>query len=304
MSTLQTHGTRGQVLTMALVGYRKALAAQQKKDEETFGLDTEQHEQFDGIAHAMLKELGWSPPTKKAKPVADEKQMDWTKDQNAAAHATTPAVKARVDCVRCKRRFAVPTGTEVDVACPDCGTVHQVSSSDDGTLFRLRERPQMPTHIAELWIKKKDPQAHGKLTKNMKRTLEAWLAEERNALWIEAAELVARGERCANPEVPGSGNPLRLVCRALMGNECDGFDTTDTPGESICPTCGQKYVVELIDGKCIARPWSIDDQIQAEDATAASPAVEPTPDAAPDATQETTLTSASTEPTATLELVR
>lgn len=257
----------------------RATAKKARKKDEELGLDTTEHERFEAEAKRLLGALGHGEGH-------DPRQMDWTKDQNAAAAERPAAVKARIDCIGCKRLFAVPSGAEVDVACPDCGTVHQVSSSEDGTLFRIRERPQMPTHIAELWIKRKDPKTHGKLTKNMTRTLDAWLNEERNALWIEAAELVARGERVANPDVPGSGNPLRIVCRALMGNECDGFDTTDTPGESLCNTCGQKYVVELIDGKCIARPWSIDDQIAAESTThgelqdagaATVPATEPAP---------------------------
>lgn len=246
------------VLTKSLVGFRKDLAKAMKKDEEEFGVDTDQHEVLDAVAHAMLKQLGWQPPAPKEKKdgkpkKADKAQMDWTKDQAAEP----PGPRARIDCLGCKRQFAVEEGMEVNVACPDCGAVHQVNSSM-GTVSRIRPRPQMPTHIYELWVQSKDAKAWKKAPKVRRVTLDTWLSD--HPLWIESPELVPRGARVADPDVPGSGNPLRIVCRDRVGTECDGFDTFDTPGRAQCTSCAQPYKIELVEGKLNVTTWSLDDE--------------------------------------------
>lgn len=264
MQTLPIEGVRGQVLTRALCVFRDALGKQKKKDEETFGLDTEQHEQFDGIAEAMLGELGWKPRKKGTSSDApsDPTQMDFTKDQSAMP---TPR-GARVKCLGCTRSFAVPHGADVLRRCPDCAAIHQVSADEEGTVFKLRHLVQPPDDVLALLLRSKDKQL-AKLLPKEKRALDAWLNEHPDHM--TNAELVERGDRVADPEVPGSGNALRIVCRAVTGVECEGFDATDTPGAALCPSCGQKYVVELVAGdalvgdRVLVRSWSIDDEAEA-----------------------------------------
>lgn len=243
-----------QVLKHALLVANVAAAKAKKKDEE-FGLDTTEHERFDVAVKGFLKQLGW---TAKGEAPRDPAQLDFTKDKSAE-----PIVpRVRIDCLGCRRLLAVPEGKDVDVACPDCGAVHQVSSSE-GVLSRIRPRPVMPTHIYELWVQSKDKPLWKNQSKVRRMALNDWLNNPDHALWIESPELVARGERVANPEVVGSGNPLRVDCAALVGTECGGFDSFDTPGATVCGTCGQKYKVEVVEGQLNVTAWSVDDEAAA-----------------------------------------
>lgn len=247
---LATAGERGVVLTHALVGFRDDLAKAKKKDEERYGLDTDQHEQFDGIALAMLTELGWTPPKKKGKePKADQAQLDWTKDQ--------PTRRAKVQCLACARNFAVPAGEHL-VACPDCGTIHLVKS-DGQTVYKRLPVETMPDHLLALLNRKNNPELKQLSPKEAAKLAEWMLAHPHHT---SAPELVKKGERVADPAVPGSGNALRIDCslKTLAGTECAGFDSTDTPGTSVCSNCGQKYVVSIEDGRALIRLWSQADE--------------------------------------------
>jgi predicted RNA-binding Zn-ribbon protein involved in translation (DUF1610 family) len=220
-----------------------------KKDEE-LGLDTTEHELFEVETKRFLKQLGW---TAKGERAEDPAQLDFTKDAAAAGVRRGP----RVDCTTCATGFAVPVGEKQRRRCPGCGDVYEVTSDEDGVVTFMKKREQMPTKIAELWSKAKQKL---KLSKVHRHELDEWLGA--NPDWIESPELVERGARVADPDVPGSGNPLRIDCSSptLAGTECSGFDATDTPGSSVCPKCGQKYVVSIEDGRPLVRLWSQADE--------------------------------------------
>jgi len=256
--TLHVEGVSEDVLTSALVSHQSELGKLKKKLTSA-KVDTTNVEHHDAVIRDLLQQLGYVPKKGGGVEVTvDDRQMP-------LPLGSLPAERGpRVTCLVCSRLFAVPAG-DVKRRCPDCGTVHHIVTDEEGTLFRRHKVVEPPDDIRELLLRDKDPKAK-KLTKGERALVETWL--EANPEYTTDAELVERGDRVADPEVPGSGNPLRIDCSAVAGTECAGFDTTDTPGVSVCPHCGQKYVIELVEGQVVARSWSLDDQIDAEEAEA------------------------------------
>jgi predicted RNA-binding Zn-ribbon protein involved in translation (DUF1610 family) len=248
MKTLRVEGVVEGVVITSLVEFRKELGKLKKKTAEK-NLDVADIEEHDAAAKDALEQLGWKPTPAKGK--GSRAEVVDTIDMFEPGKAAPPA--PRVQCLTCSRNFAVPAGEEVVRACPDCGTIHSVKASEDGTVFRRRKLVTPPEDILALLLREKDPQLK-KLSAKEKARLELWKKE--NPDYTTNPELVKPGDRVADPAVPGSGNPLRIDCSSptLAGTECSGFDSTDTPGQAVCPKCGQKYVVSIeLDGKPLVR---------------------------------------------------
>lgn len=234
MATLDVTGMREQAVKQGLLLLRDELKRSQKKDEEKFGLHSDGKDLLEEAALDVLEQLGWRPTKKgSAEVIRDPRQLE--------APLGAAARQARVKCLVCARSFAVPAG-EALRACPDCGAVHRVKSDDEGTVFQRRQVIAPPDEILQLMIREQSqdlaPLSHDEVSQ-----LAEW--RSKNPDHVRNPEEVERGDRVADPAVPGSGNPLRIDCHSLVGNECQGFDATDTPGATVCPACGQKYSVLL-----------------------------------------------------------
>lgn len=239
------------VLTQALITYRAELKKARKKDED-MGIPTQSHQDRDRAAHDLLDQIGWKPKDTSAgkiEVVDDKRQIPLPLgDQNDGARV----VQAKVQCLACSRMFAVPVG-DVTRSCPDCGTTHRVKADATGEVVYHKDLVKAPDEIAAM-LKRKLTEGEKPLSMLEEKRLELWLKENPDYV-VEPAE---PGARLADPTRPGSGNPHRVDCRTIAGRECDGFDSTDTPGTSLCPKCGGKYVVELVEGIVVTRQWDAD----------------------------------------------
>lgn len=254
MKKILVEGVIENVVTTALVEFRDDLAKLKKKLTKK-GLDTHEAEQHDAAAADLLSQLGWKPTPKgrgsNAEVVDDNLPLPFGEKSGAPA---APVSRAKIHCKgpECTRLFAVPPGDHLR-ACPDCGAVHRVKSDEDGTIHFEKLLQQPPDEILQLMLRAKSEDL-APLTKLEEKRLQKWVREHPDH--VANAELVVRGERCADPDMPGSGNPLRIDCSRIAGTSCAGFDSTDTPGASVCPSCGHKYVVSIeLDGKVLVRPW-------------------------------------------------
>lgn len=252
--TLIVEGRPEAVLMTALHTYRIELKKARKKDE-AMNQPTASHDADDKIALDMLTQLGYVPADSKGSKrdtaeVVDDRQASIFDDH-------PPAPKARVKCIGCTTLFAVPEGDR-QVACPECGVVHRVKSGDGGTVYMAKRLARIPEEIAEL-VRRRDSDDLAPLTPTERMQLIEWMTANPDA--VDPDTFFPKGERVADPTVPGSGNPLRIDCRSIHGSEidCDGFDSTDTPGEALCPHCGHKTTVELLDGVIIVKPYSPED---------------------------------------------
>lgn len=236
---LHLEGRPLSVIVRALTIYRDELKKARKKDE-VMGLPVAEHHEHDKIALDLLEQLGFSPKSggDKAEVTAAE-----------LGQLPLPINHATVQCLTCSRNFRVPAGITLR-ACPDCGQVHKIKADEDGTLYERKPMVLVPPDIRALMVRKASDDADP-LTPSEERALEVWLKANPN--FIESDAPIEAGARVADPEVVGSGNPLRIDCTSITGKECEGFDSTDTPGHALCPRCGQKYVVEVNDGALLLR---------------------------------------------------
>lgn len=233
MATLDVTGLREQAVKQGLLLLRDELKRSQKKDEEKFGLHSDGKDLLEQAAMDVLEQLGWRPKDKgKAEVIRDPRQGDLPLGTSS---------RARVKCMACARAFSVPAG-EALRACPDCGTVHKVKSDENGAVFQRKLMIPPPDDILQLMIREQSddlaPLSHDETSR-----LAAW--RSKNPDHVKDPSLVEKGDRLADPNVPGSGNEFRIDCRSIAGTDCDGFDTTDTPGTAVCPSCGQKYSILL-----------------------------------------------------------
>lgn len=260
MKTLRVEGVVEDVVTKALVEYREDLAKPQKKMEKK-GLDTAESEEHDAAAKDALEQLGWKPEKKTGSRVevvgGDTLPLPLVFGDAAAGAAPH---HARVQCATCARHFIVPAGDALR-ACPDCGTVHRVKSDEDGTVHQRRQLIRPPADILALMVREQADDDD--LTKVERTQLKNW--REANPDHLTNDEHVEPGARVADPGTVGSGNPYFIGCGSLTGTECEGFQSTDTPGSAVCPTCGQKYVVEVVEGRVLVRSWTIDDEVDAQE---------------------------------------
>jgi hypothetical protein len=239
-STLHLDGLPEEAVTLGLVALREKIKRAEKVNLE-LKRSTDELEDLDAAAKDLLDQLGYKEPEKKkrndvAEVVRDPKQRELPLE-------VKPGPRARITCnnTECRCRFAVPVG-EIRRKCPDCGWIHFVTSDEDGTVFRQRTVVEPPDDIRGLMVREKSEDL-APLTKAEQKELAAW--RKANPDHTTDAELVPAGDRLADPERPGSGNPLEIVCDSYIGNGCGGFTTTDTPGESLCPKCGAKWTVSL-----------------------------------------------------------
>lgn len=234
MATLEITGMREQAVKQGLLLLRDELKRSQKKDEEKFGLHSDGKDLLEEAAQDVLEQLGWRPKGKGGvEVVRDDRQVEMPLGAKGAP--------ARVKCIVCARLFAVPAGDALR-ACPDCGAIHRVKSDDEGTVFQQRQLVRPPDDILELMIREQSDDL-APLFPDEEKKLREW--REANPDHIKNGELVETGDRLADPEVPGSGNPFRVDCAAISGNECGGFETSDSPGSAVCPSCGNKYSIVL-----------------------------------------------------------
>lgn len=211
------------------------------------------------LAADILEQAGYKRDEQARVESVDDKQLGIFTDASADA----PPRMARVECLVCSRHFAVPVGDTIR-SCPDCGTSHRVKADAEGILYHRRILVVAPPEILELIRRKQDANEKGEeLPPKDAAELDAWLKANPDYVIEQALP----GDRVADPAVPGSGNPLRFDCSAatLSGNECDGFDGFDTPGQSVCPKCGNKYVVEILNGIILQRPWRPEDDRPADE---------------------------------------
>jgi len=266
---LHLDGLPEQAVTLGLLALLEQIK-KARKANEGLKLDTTEHDELESCAKDLLEQLGYQPP-KKGKSDLGEVVRD--PSQQDLPLSFKPGPRARVTCnnLECRRRFAMPVG-EQRRKCPDCGTIQLVVSDEDGNVFRQRALVEPPDDIRALFVRSTSDDL-APLTKAEAKTLKSWRAEHPDH--ILNGELVEQGDRLADPERPGSGNPLEIVCNDLVGNECRGFTTTDTPGVSVCPKCGQKWRVSLMkreaDGLLVPliQPWS-EESDEADDTDAAA----------------------------------
>lgn len=241
-------GLREQAVKQGLLVLRAEIKKAKAKDE-TLGLITESHDELDQAALDVLEQLGWTPKSGakggSAEVVRDDRQGV------LPLGGAEPKARVRVQCLGCARNFAVPLGLS-HKACPDCGTIHKVRSGEDGTVYERAIAVQPPDEILEL-MKREVSDDLAPLTDIEKRQLKNW--REVNPVHLANGELVLPGDRVADPEVPGSGNPLEIQCTSYVENGCSGFTATDTPGTAVCPKCGQKFVVSLQEGVVYTRVY-------------------------------------------------
>jgi Zn finger protein HypA/HybF involved in hydrogenase expression len=253
MKSLHVEGLAEDVLVVALVEHRDSLDKLKKKLREKH-LGVVDVEARDNVAREILNELGWVPKdtSKSTVEVTDPRQGELPIGApGGSADAAVP--KARATC-ECGRQFTAPAGQHLR-ACPDCGLVYRVTSDDRGELLS-EVRLETPTiELLELITRERTPGTKP-LSALEKKILAKWRKEHTER--CEEPELVARGERVADPDVAGSGNEIEIQCMTYHGSDCTGFKTTDTPGQSTCPHCGQKYVVELVEGRALVRPFDLE----------------------------------------------
>lgn len=236
---LHLEGLPEEAVKLGLVALRDKIKKAVKANEE-LERPTDDLEELDEAAKDLLDQLGYKEPEKGKKANVGEVVRDDPK-QGKLPLEFKPGPRARVTCNGCGRRFGLPVG-EARRKCPDCGMIQLVVSDEDGNVFRQRTLVEPPDEIRTL-IVKRDTDDMPPLNPAEQKTLDAWLAEHPD--FILHAELVEAGDRLADPEKPGSGNPLEILCDALIGNGCEGFTSTDTPGTALCPKCGQKWTVTL-----------------------------------------------------------
>jgi predicted RNA-binding Zn-ribbon protein involved in translation (DUF1610 family) len=246
MKQLHVEGLAEDVATLALVEYRENLGKLKKKMSDAH-IGTEDVDARDKVAAEILSQLGWKPKTSSVE-VTDPRQGDLPL---GASDATMP--KPRVTCT-CGVRFAAPAGQHIR-ACPGCGKVYRVTSDDRGELLSQVELATPDDGVLSQLVRERTPNAKPLLPFE-KKQLAKWRKDHPER--CEDPELVERGERVADPDVAGSGNELEIQCMTYHGSECTGFKTTDTPGHSTCPSCGQKYVVELLEGRAHVRPFDVE----------------------------------------------
>lgn len=258
MKKLVVDGVIESVIVTALVEFREDLGKLKKKMAKK-RLGTEEAEGQDAAAKDALDQLGWVPTTKGKS--SSTEVIDDTLPLPFDEHAPPPAPRARVQCAKCARNFMVPAGDALR-ACPDCGTIHRVKSDEDGTVHQRRPLVRPPAEILELMVREQSEDL-APLTKREEKVLANWRAA--NPDHLDNGEDVEPGDRVADPDVPGSGNAYWIGCRQIAGTDCDGFEATDTPGSALCPKCGQKYSVELTDGKVVVRCWTLDDEAEQQE---------------------------------------
>jgi hypothetical protein len=239
-STLHLDGLPEEAVMLGLVALREKIKRAEKMNIE-LKRSTDELEDLDGAARDLLDQLGYKEPEKKkrndvAEVVRDDRQKE-------LALETKPGPRARITCLNeaCRCRFVVPVGQTLR-KCPDCHTMHAITSDEDGTVFKQRIVIEPPDDIRMLFIAQQSDDLPP-LNPTQQKTLDAWIKV--NPDHTLTGELVEKGDRVADPDRPGSGNPLEILCDSYIGNGCPGFMTTDTPGQSLCPKCGSKWTVTL-----------------------------------------------------------
>lgn len=197
--TLHLEGSAETIVRNGLLLYREAIKKAKKKDEE-LGLEVDGHDESDGIAKDILTQLGWKPKAEKGRVEVtggdDPAQLDLTA-------GIVPQVFGVVQCFGCSRRFTVPPGHGF-YACPDCSCIHRVTSSDDGTVYRLAEINRMPDDIAELHGRRR---AGNPLSESEIELLDSWIATHPDYM-SPLDELNVGGELPAVPEPGAPGATL------------------------------------------------------------------------------------------------
>jgi DNA-directed RNA polymerase subunit RPC12/RpoP len=247
---LHLDGLPQQAVTRGLVALLEQIKKARKSDR-ALGLTVKPHDELEAAAKDVLDQMGWEPPAKKGKGsvevVRDPRQVGLQLE-------TKPGPRAEIACANCSRKFKVPVGDH-ERKCPDCGSVFRVKADEDGKVIQQRAVAVPPDEILQLIIREKSDDL-APLTKLEAKRLEKWRKE--NPDHTTTPELIEAGDRIADPKVVGSGNPLAIDCHSLTGKECKGFEATDTAGTAVCPTCGQKYTIEIVtrdpDGFQFAQP--------------------------------------------------
>lgn len=238
---LHLDGLPEQAVTLGLLALLEQIK-KARKANEGLKLDTHEHDELEACAKDLLEQLGYVPPKRKGSNVGEVTRDEEDPKQGKLPLEFKPGPRARITCNGCRRRFGVPVGDQRR-KCPDCGIIHHVVSDEDGTVFRQRTLIEPPDEILALFIAR-DSADLPPLNPADQKTLDDWIAA--NPDHTLHGELVEKGDRLADPDRPGSGNPLEIVCDALIGNGCPGFFSTDTPGDALCPKCGQKWTVEIL----------------------------------------------------------
>lgn len=255
MVKLHLDGLPEKAVRLGLLALRAEMGKLKKKLEEK-EMDTAEEEELDAACVEVLRELGWRPKgdtgSNRVEAVRDDRQSE------LPLGAVPRGVV--VQCFLCSRSFSVPVG-DVTRACPDCGSIHRVKSDEDG-VTQKRQVVVPPDDILALMIRETSDDL-APLTELEKETLEVWRTA--NPDHVRDSSLVEKGDRVADPGVVGSGNPLRIDCTRIVGNECAGFDSVDTPGTALCTNCGQKYTVRVTDGVVTISSWKPEDEDEDED---------------------------------------
>lgn len=233
-------------VTLGQLALQKEIKKARKADEG-LEMDTSEHDELEACSKDLLQQLGYVAPKKKSQGGA-EVTRDPRQLEAVLGKAAFP------QCQACGRRFGVPAGEKAMRRCPDCGSPHAIASDANGMIIMEKRLVEPPDEIRALMIRAKDKDAKP-LSPLEKKRLEKWVKE--NPDHTTNAEEILRGERVADPAVPGSGNPLEIICETYVQNGCSGFDSVDTEGKAgPCPKCGQLYKVMLEEGKVFVRPWS------------------------------------------------
>lgn len=233
MLTLHIEGLAEDAVKRGLLLLRSEIKKQKKNDEEKLGLETDGHDALDAVCVDVLKQMGWQPSDK-----AKKGRVEATHDNR---QTDLPLDRPRLTCQTCQCKFAAPVGV-TSVKCPDCSAVFIFKLDEKGELLQMSEAVEPPDEIRALLVREKSDDTKP-LSQIEKKKLANWRKE--NPSVVANPELVKKGDRVADPNVPGSGNEFPIDCHSHTGVECKGFTSTDTPGDTVCPNCGQKYTIAL-----------------------------------------------------------